>query len=256
VLALKSLEGNQEDQLDLGSGSGAAGGAPDETVLVAVRAGAEPAAALEAVSLVAAVAAAAEHVPPPVAEGEGEDRRGGGWGDDAAELARLVEAADLLGAAEVVAADEDLRERHVATVGEQRPQLREEPRVHGQVPLVDGRAEPAQDGADGVAVLVGAADHAEGGEVEHHPAAAGGELPGDRGGGWGRGGQLERAEDAECGDGDPDAVENAWRGGGRRICRGRVRQEQGLDVLEGRGGEGEALGGGGADEGRGGCRRG
>jgi hypothetical protein len=162
---------------------------------------------------VAAVAAAAEHVPLPVAAGAGEDRGGGGRGDDAAELARLVEAADLLDAAEVAAADEDLRERHAPAVGEQRRQFREEPGIHGQVPLVDGRAEPAQDGAHSAAVLVGAADHAEGGEVEHHPAA-GGELPGDRSGWvWGRRGLLERAEDAERGGGDPDAVEDA-RGGG------------------------------------------
>jgi hypothetical protein len=108
-----------------------------------------------------------------------------------------VEAADLLDAAEMAAADEDLQERHAPAMGEQRRQFREEPGIHGQVPLVYGRAEPAQDGAHGVAVLVSAADHAEGGEIENHPAA-GGELPGDRSGwGWGRGGLLERAEDAE-----------------------------------------------------------
>jgi hypothetical protein len=69
--------------------------------------------------------------------------------------------------------------------------------------------DPAQDGAHGAVVLVGVADHAEGGEIEHHPAV-GGELPGDRSGwGWGRGGLLERAEDAEQGGGNPDGVEDA-----------------------------------------------
>ena len=83
-------------------GGGAAAGAPDEPVLVAVGAGAEPAAALEAVPLVAAVAGAAEHVALAAAAGAGGGE-GGGGGHDAAELAGLVEAPDLLGAAEVAA---------------------------------------------------------------------------------------------------------------------------------------------------------
>ena len=124
--------------MDGGSGSGggdrdaAAGGAADEPVLVALGAGAEPAAALEAVPLVAAVAGAAQHVALAAAAGAvaGERGVGGGGGDDAAELAGLVEAPDLLGAAEVAAANEDLGQRHVVTalllrvrVGEERGEL-------------------------------------------------------------------------------------------------------------------------------------
>lgn len=82
---------------DLGSGSGgreAAVRAPDEAVLVAHGAGAESAAALVAVPLVAPVAAAAQHVALAGAAPAGG--RGGVCGrDDAAELARLVEAADF-----------------------------------------------------------------------------------------------------------------------------------------------------------------
>nr|TKW26782.1 hypothetical protein SEVIR_3G213800v2 [Setaria viridis] len=205
----------------------------------------------QAVPLVATVAGAAEYVPLAAAAGAGGGE-GRGGGDDAAELAGLVEAPDLLGAAEVAAADEDLGQRHAAAlrVGEQRRELGEEGGVHGEVPLVDGGAEPPQDGPHGAAVLVGAADHAERGEVEDHPPAAapagggGVVLPSAAVGGRGRG-LLERAEDPERGGGDADAVEDARRrggGGGARGRRGGVRREQRPEVLEGRGWEGEARG--------------
>ena len=108
LVLLESLRGNPTQgpsRISDGSGSGAgdaAAGAPDEPVLVAVGAGAEPAAALEAVPLVAAVAGAAEHVALAAAAGAGGGE-GGGGGHDAAVLAGLVEAPDLLGAAEVAA---------------------------------------------------------------------------------------------------------------------------------------------------------
>ena len=136
------------------------------------------------------------------------------------------------------AADEDLRERHAAAVGQERGELREEAGVHGEVPLVEGRAEPPQDGPHGAAVLVGAADDAEGGEVQHHAPGPRGELRG--GAGWDRG-LLERAEDPERGGGDADAVEDARRWGGGRsgdVGGGVRHEEQGLEVLEGRGVEG------------------
>jgi hypothetical protein len=245
------------EQLDLGSGSGggddAAGGTADEPVLVALGAGPEPAAALEAVPLVAAVAGGAEHVALGAAAGAAAAGRRGG--DDAPELAGLVEAPHLLGAADVAAAHEDLGQRHAAArrVGQERGQLRQVARVHGQVALVDGGAEPAQDGAHRAAVLVGAADHPEGGEVQHHPPAAAGARCWllAAGGGLGRG-MLERAEDPERGGGDAEAVEDARRRGG-----GGVRRKQGPEVLETRVGDGEARaradggggGGGGADGG-------
>jgi hypothetical protein len=74
---------------------------------------------------VAAIAAATEHVPLPAAAGEGEDHRGGGQGDDAVELARLVEAVDLLDAADMAAVDEDLWERHALAMGKQCREFRE-----------------------------------------------------------------------------------------------------------------------------------
>uniref|UniRef100_A0A0D9V7D4 Uncharacterized protein n=1 Tax=Leersia perrieri TaxID=77586 RepID=A0A0D9V7D4_9ORYZ len=220
--------------------------APDEAVLVAAGAGAEAAAALEAVPLVAAVAAAAEHVSLAAAPAAGGEGGCAGSGYDAPELAGLVEAADLLGATEVAAADEDLREGDAARAREERGELLEVARVHGEVPLVDGGAEAPQDGAHGAAVLIGGADDVERGEVEHHPAA-----------GLGRGGRrrLEGADRAEGGGSDADAVEDADGGGAgrgvgrqlRRRRRGRrvVGEEESLEVLEGRGGEGQARRGGG-----------
>jgi hypothetical protein len=97
------------------SGREGAVGAPDEAVLVAAGAGAEAAAALDAVPLVAAVAAAAEHVPLAAAPAAGaEGCCASACGYDAAELTCLVEVAHLFGAAEVAAADEDLREGDAA----------------------------------------------------------------------------------------------------------------------------------------------
>jgi hypothetical protein len=236
-----------------GDGNGyAAGGAPDEPVLVALGAGAEPAAALEAVPLVAAVAGAAKQVSLAAAAGAAAVERGAGsGGDDAAELPGLVEAPDLVGAAEVAAADEDLGQRHA---GEERGELGQVAGVHGEVALVDGRAEPAQDGAHRAAVLVGAADDAEGREVQHHPPAARHRLlASGRRRRPGRG-LVERAEGPERGGGDADAVQDARRrGGGGRGCGGGVRRQQRPEVLERRVGDGEAWGRAGACGGDEGC---
>jgi len=190
---------------------------------------------------VAAIAAAAEHVPlaaAPAADGEGGG--GDGAGHDAAELAGLVEAPDLVGAAEVAAPDEDLGQRDAPRgreAREQRRQLLEVARVHGEVALVDGDAEPAQDGAHGAAVLVRAADHVERGEVEHYAAVGLGGAAAAAAVGGGRR-RLEGAERAEGRGGDADPVEDADGGGrgagrgGRRGGRGGVGQEQRLEVLE------------------------
>jgi hypothetical protein len=120
----------------LGSGSSdvrqGAVGAPDEAVLVAAGAGAEAAAALDAVPLVAAVAAAAENVPLAGTPTAGADGGCAGSCHDAAELASLVEAANLLGAAEVAAADKDLREGGAAGCAwEEGGKLLHIARVHG-----------------------------------------------------------------------------------------------------------------------------
>ncbi|KAI5006645.1 hypothetical protein ZWY2020_033888 [Hordeum vulgare] len=108
-------------------------------------AGAEPAAALEAVSLVAPVAAAAQDVPLAAARAAGSEGRGADH--DTSELARLMQVAELLGAAEVAAADEDLRERDPAGAQEEHRELLEVAGSHGKVALVDGGAEPPRDGA-------------------------------------------------------------------------------------------------------------
>ncbi|KAI4970405.1 hypothetical protein ZWY2020_001319 [Hordeum vulgare] len=73
-------------------------------------------------------------------EGRGADH-------DTSELARLMQVAELLGAAEVAAVDEDLRERDPAGTREERHELLEVACIHGKVALVDGGAEPPRDGA-------------------------------------------------------------------------------------------------------------
>lgn len=214
-----------------------AGGAGEDAVLVAVLL-----AAPVAVLLPAPVAAAAGHVALVAAAAAGGMGRGGGWRgrDDAVQLAGLVEALDLLDAPEVAAVHEDLREGQAQAGRQERGELRDEGVVHGQVALVDGGADPPQDEAHGVAVLVGAADDAEGGEVQHHVHLW---LPG----GGVRRGRLEGAEKAEGGGRDAEAVEDARRAGVLRV-------DQRRDVLEGGGvgGDGEAPGGGGSGDERGG----
>jgi hypothetical protein len=198
---------------------------------------------------VAAVAAAAEHVPLAAAPAAGAEGCCASACDDAAELTCLVLAAHLLGAAEVAAADEDLREGDAARgAREESGELLDVTRVHGYVALVDGGAEPAQDGAHGAAVLIRAPDDVERGEVEHDAAVG---L-----GGGGRRRSLEGAERAEGGRGDADAVEDTDGGGarrGRRRGRGGVGVQERLDILEGGGGEGHPRGGGGERSGGGGA---
>ncbi|KAI4995457.1 hypothetical protein ZWY2020_035360 [Hordeum vulgare] len=88
-----------------------------------------------------------------------------------------MQVAELLGAAEVAAPDEDLRERDPAGAREERRELLEVAGVHGKVALVDGGAEPTRDGVRGAAVLVGAPDDVEGGVVEQDAVVS-------LGGGW------------------------------------------------------------------------
>jgi hypothetical protein len=81
---------------------------------------------------VTAVAAAAEHVALATALAAGGEGGCAGAGYNASELAGLVEAADLLGAAEVAAADEHLREGDTARAGEERAELLEVAGIHGE----------------------------------------------------------------------------------------------------------------------------
>uniref|UniRef100_A0A0D3FAB3 Uncharacterized protein n=1 Tax=Oryza barthii TaxID=65489 RepID=A0A0D3FAB3_9ORYZ len=146
---------------------------------------------------------------------------GGRWGRGGGERWRRGATAAAVGSGEVAVVDEHLGEGHVAALGEERGELQEEGRVHGEVLLVDGGAEPPQDGAHGVVVLVGPTERHV---VEQHPrplavtrlAPDGGRrlrlLPCG----------LEVAEDAQRARGDADAVEDAQRRqgeGGQRDMR-------------------------------------
>ncbi|CAL9207398.1 unnamed protein product, partial [Musa hybrid cultivar] len=118
--------------------------------------------------------------------------------DESLELAGLVEAADLVGAAKAAASEEDLREGGpVAAKGGL--ELGEGARIHGEVAFVDDDAEAAKDGADGAAILEGAADDVEGGEVEDDGAASvgirGRGAESTKGGGRGAGSVDDAAED-------------------------------------------------------------
>ncbi|URE07712.1 hypothetical protein MUK42_19331 [Musa troglodytarum] len=219
-------------------GHGAAVGASDEAVLVALGAGPE-APGLVAESPVAAAARGAED-EAHAAAGLAGGCHGGGSGplDEGLELAGLVEAADLVGATEAAAGEEDLGEGGLLEA-QGGLELGEEAGVHGEVALVDGDAEAAEDGADGAAVLEGAADDAEGGEVEDDAAAAAAGVAVRIGDGGAKG--------AEGGGGKAGTVEDAAEGGRRGRGRIVVVAEDGLEVPESRGGEG-----GGAADGAGG----
>ena len=67
------------------------------------------------------------------------------------------------------ATDEELRQGW-AVPPHQHTELGEVGSVHGHVPLIDGDAEAPEDGAQGAAVLEGAAHGEEGGELEHDAA--------------------------------------------------------------------------------------
>lgn len=93
----------------------------------------------------------------------------GGAVEEAPQLAALVELLDLVGAAHEPAADQQLREREGAAARvEQGPQLAAERGVHGHVALVDGDAEPPQDGAHRGAVRERAPHPAQRRRVQHH----------------------------------------------------------------------------------------
>ena len=102
--------------------------------------------------------------------------------DEAVELAALVELADVVGAADVDAADEDTRQGEVAAAAEDGVELVAEAVVDGDVALVDGDAEAAQDGSDGAAVVECAANNTEGGKVDDDALVEAGRECGGNGG--------------------------------------------------------------------------
>ena len=117
----------------------------------------------------AAAAGAARDKPRSAAR---RARRGRGLcraGQNSPELPALVKEAHLLGVPDKPATDEELRQWRTFPP-HQHTELGEVGSVHGHIPLVDGDAEAPEDGAQGAAVLEGAAHSAEGGEVEHDAA--------------------------------------------------------------------------------------
>lgn len=147
--------------------------------------------------------------------------------DQTLQLAALVHLPYIVGAADADAADEDLWECNTAAA-EDPVELVEEPVVDGDVALVDGDAEAAEDGSDGFAVVEGAADDAEAGEVDDHALVEAGREC-DCGGAWG-------APGAEDGGGDADAAEEGGGGGFGGFWFGVIFEEA-LNVFEGRAGE-------------------
>lgn len=120
--------------------------------------------------LARAVAGGAGREPESAAGTANEGRvLPGGALKDAAELAGLVQPADLVGAADEHAPDQELREREPAAPGGEDPlELPPERGVHGDVALVHGDAEPPQRGAHRAAVRERAAHAAERRRVEDH----------------------------------------------------------------------------------------
>jgi hypothetical protein len=184
--------------------SAAARGAPDDAVLVAVRAPPEPGAAAAAaavlvrrvffivvpvfvvhVHLAAARARLAEHEPHVAAglarAGVARGRRALAPGQPRRELPGLVQPLQLLGVAHELPVHEQageggrgrrpaLGERASARDAEEAVELVPEAAVHGHVALVEAHAVALEDGAREAAVLVRGAHAAQRREVEHRPA--------------------------------------------------------------------------------------
>jgi len=102
--------------------------------------------------------------------------------DEPVELAALVELADVVSSANVDATDEYARQGEVAAAAEDGVELVAEAVVDGDVALVDGDAEAAQDGSDGAAVVECAANNTEGGKVDDDALVEAGRECGGNGG--------------------------------------------------------------------------
>lgn len=151
--------------------------------------------------------------------------------DDLLQLAALVQPSNLVGAADVPPGDEHPREGQVLGGAEDPVELGEEPGVHGEISLVDGDAEAAEDGSDGSAVVVGPADDAERGGVEDDTVVGAGESNRlRRRKAVGGGGPV-----AEDGGGEADPAEEGMLAGAGEDLFGFVVVvvDEGQDVLEG-----------------------
>lgn len=97
------------------------------------------------------------------------------------ELPGLMHLPNLLSVSDPSIADEHLRKREGPTI-ERGLKLAAEGGVQGDVALVDGEAEPEEDGADGAAVLEGLANPSERGAVEDDLGALGRIVVGEQSG--------------------------------------------------------------------------
>ncbi|KAK8964284.1 hypothetical protein KSP40_PGU009110 [Platanthera guangdongensis] len=118
--------------------------------------------------LPAAVAVPARHEPDAAAAAAHE--RGilpGNPLEQIPQFAGFVEVAHLVRSADMAAADKNLRQGHRLHFSANQPlELAPVGCVHGDVPLVNGDAEAAEDGANSAAVRVRPADAAKGGGVD------------------------------------------------------------------------------------------
>ncbi|KAG5090389.1 hypothetical protein JHK82_049167 [Glycine max] len=200
---------------------------PNQTVGIARRTAPESTTLLSE-HFVASIALVALHESQPSAQIAHVPLRLRQPSDQLVQFAALVELPHLVGAADVQAADEDARQHH-APVDEDPLQLLAEALVHADVALVDGDGEAAEDGSDGAAVVVGAADDAEAGVVDDDGGTVGVRRRFDGGGGG-----AGAAKGADEGGRDDKAAEERGRLG--------LGLEDGLDVFEGRAGDGEGSG--------------
>lgn len=136
------------------------------------------------------------------------------------QLPSLVHLPDLFRPAEPPTSNEHLGQNERPALHQQLLKLAAEGCIHGNIALVDGHVEASEDGADSAAVLEGASDAAERGEVENHLGALRlvGKSPRE---GPRRGAPMgvvrERSEDGER------LPEHGSAGRGRRRRRGGFR---------------------------------
>lgn len=143
--------------------------------------------------------------------------------DEAVKLAALVKLTNVVGAADVYAADEDAWQSEAAAA-ENGVKFVAEAVIDGDVALVDGDAEATEDGSDSSAVVESAADDAEAGEVyDDSLVKAGRKSSGD--------GSARGTPGAKYGGGDPDAAEERRRFGSGGAGFGLFLEEA-LNVFE------------------------
>lgn len=149
------------------------------------------------------------------------------------ELPGLVELPHLLRPTNTPPLHKHLRQREGLVPPNQGLELMPEGGVHGHIPLVDGDTEAFQDGANGAAVLVGAADAAQRGRVEDDARALGGFLRDGFPEGFGRVAMMESE-----GSGEMEGFLGVRGGGGRQGLVETVHEVPSVD--DGGGGGGAA----------------